>query len=55
MQFMQDNNIPQIKTDPTTKFQKQTQQAIQKCRQVINRKTTKQLINTQSKAPKLNT
>ena len=54
-QFIQDNNIPQIKTDPTTKFQKQTQQAIQKCRQVINRKTTKQLINTQSKAPKLNT
>jgi len=29
MQFIQDNNIRQIKTDPTTKFQKQRQQAIQ--------------------------
>jgi len=37
MQFIHDNNIPQIKTDPTTKFQKQTQQAIQQCKQMINK------------------
>jgi len=36
MQFMQDNNIPQIKTDPTTKFQKQTEQANQQCKQFIH-------------------
>jgi len=38
MEFIQDNNIQQIKRDPTTKFQKQTQQPIQYCKQIINKK-----------------
>ena len=54
MQFIQDNNIPQINTDPTTTFQKQTQQPIQQCKQMINKKIHKHLINTQPKAPQLN-
>ena len=29
MQFIQDNNIKQIKTGPSTKFEKQTQEIIQ--------------------------
>jgi len=36
MQFIQDSKIPQIKTDPTTKLQKQRQQANQQCKQIIN-------------------
>jgi len=50
MQFIQDNNIKQIKTGPSTKFEKQTQKIIQYCKKVINRKIHKHLINTQSKA-----
>jgi len=38
MQFVKYNNILQIKTDPTIKFQKQTKQVFQQCKQMINRK-----------------
>jgi len=54
MQFIQENNMTQIKIDPTTKLLEQTQQAIQRCKQMINRKIHKHMINTQSKAPNLN-
>ena len=53
-QFVQDNNIPQIKKDPTTKYHKETQQAIQRCNLIICKRTHKFLTNTQAKAPKLN-
>jgi len=54
MQFIYDNNITQIKPDPTTEFQNQRQQANQFSKQIINSKTNKFLFNTQSKDPTLN-
>jgi len=50
MQFIQ-QKIKQIYTELSNKFEKQTQHSIQNCKQVINRKLHKHLINTQSKGP----
>jgi len=38
MQFIQDNNIPQSKTNPSTKIEKHTKYAIQQFKTIINSK-----------------
>jgi len=52
--FIQDNNIQQINKDPTKKYQRQTQQTIQRCNLLVDKKMYKYLTNIKPMAPKLN-
>ena len=52
--FLQNNNIQQIKKDPTDKYQKQIHKVMQQCELITNKETHKYLTNIQPCAPKLN-
>jgi delta 1-pyrroline-5-carboxylate dehydrogenase len=52
--FIQENHITCLNKDPTNLFQKQIQQAIQKCNTLIDKRTHKYLMNIKPIAPKLN-
>ena len=51
--IIQENHITCLNKDPTDTYQKQTQQAIQKCNTLIDKHTQKYLINIKPMAPKL--
>jgi len=52
--FIQENHITCLNKDPTNLYQKQIQQAIQKCNILIDKRTHKYLMNIKRIAPKLN-
>jgi hypothetical protein len=52
--FIQENHITCLNKDPTNLYQKQIQQAIQKCDTLIDKRTHKYLMNIKPMAPKLN-
>ena len=52
--FIQENHITCLYIGPTDSYQKQIQQAIQKCDILIDRHINKYLVNIQPTAPKLN-
>ena len=52
--FIQENHITHLIKDPTDNYQKQIQQAIQKCNALVDIHTHKYLINIKPMAPKLN-
>jgi len=52
--FLEDNNITKIQTDPTTSFQKQVQNTTKNSQLIINKITRKFLTQMQPKAPVLN-
>jgi hypothetical protein len=51
--FIQENHKTQLNKDPTDAYQKQIQQAIQKCNILIDKQTHKYLLNIKPIAPKL--
>ena len=52
--FIQENHITRLNKEPTDSFQKQIQQAIQKCDIMIDKCINKYLVNIKPTAPKLN-
>jgi hypothetical protein len=52
--FIRDNNIHPLSKDPTEYFQKQIQQAIQKCNLLIDKHAHKYYLNIKPAAPQLN-
>ena len=52
--FIQENHISCLNKDPTDTYQKQIQNAIQKCNTLIDKHAQKCLINIKPMAPKLN-
>jgi hypothetical protein len=52
--IIQENHITSLNKDPTDIYQKQTQQAIQKCNTLIDKHTQKYVINIKPMATKLN-
>jgi thermostable 8-oxoguanine DNA glycosylase len=52
--FIYENNIEQINKNPTEIYQKQIQQALQKCSTLIEKERHKYLINKKPAVPKLN-
>jgi len=55
MTFIQDNQITHLNKDPTEYFQKQIQQALQKCNTLIEKSKHKYIMNIKPTAPYLNT
>jgi len=51
--FLRENNIRQINKDPTDRYQKQIQQAIQQCKLLIEKRTHTYLMNIKPRAPQL--
>ena len=54
MTFIQENQITRLKKDPTVGFQKQIQQALQKCDTLIEKSKHKYLMNIKPTAPHVN-
>jgi hypothetical protein len=52
--FIKENQIIGLSKDPTDTYQKQIQQAIQKCSTLIDKHKQKYMINIKPEAPKLN-
>jgi hypothetical protein len=52
--FIRENQIIQLNTDPTHSFQKQIQQIIQKCNAIIDKNQHKYLLQMKPMAPQLN-
>jgi len=53
-EFLQENNIQEINNDPTDKYQKQIQLALQRCKNITEKRAHKYLMNTKPKTPQLN-
>ena len=54
MSFIQENQITRLNKDPTECFQKQVQQALQKCDTLIEKSEHNYLMNIKPTAPHLN-
>ena len=52
--FMQENNITQLRKDPTELYQKKIQQAVSKSSLLISKNQQKQVIQMKPNAPYLN-
>ena len=52
--FIFDNNIMELEKDPTTAYQKQTQQVVKRCINIIDRSMQKYILNIKPEAPILN-
>jgi hypothetical protein len=53
MAFIQENQITPLNKDPTELFQKQIQQALQKCSTLVGKNKLKYLLNIKPTAPSL--
>jgi len=51
--FIKENHMNMLNKDPTEIYQKQIQQAIQKCNTLIDKQTHRYLLNIKPMAPKL--
>jgi cellobiose phosphorylase len=52
--FIQENNIIKLNKDPTEAYQKQIQQTMQKCKDLIDTNKSKYMLNIKPTAPKIN-
>jgi hypothetical protein len=52
--FIQDNNIMKLNKDPTDSYHRQIQQAIKKCKDLIDRNRQKYMLNIKPTAPRIN-
>ena len=52
--FIQENNITKLNKDPTDVYQKQIQQTMQKCKDLIDKNKSKYMLNIKPTAPKIN-
>jgi len=52
--FIQENNIIEVKKDPTETYQKQIQRIIQKSKDIIDRNKSKYMLNIKPTAPEIN-
>ena len=52
--FIQENNIIKLNKDPTDAYQKQIQQIMQKCKDLIDKNKSKYMLNIKPTAPKIN-
>ena len=52
--FIQENNIIKLNKDPTDAYQRQIQQAMQKCKDLIDKNKSKYMLNIKPTAPKIN-
>jgi hypothetical protein len=52
--FIQENNIVKLNKDPTDTYQRQIQQTMQKCKDLIDKHRSKYMLNIKPTAPKIN-
>jgi len=52
--FIQENNIKQLKQDPTDMYQKQIQKALKKCSALVDKRLHRYLVNIKPTTSKLN-
>jgi len=52
--FIQENNIIKLNKDPTDAYQRQIQQTMQKCKDLIDKNKSKYMLNIKPTAPKIN-
>ena len=50
--FIQENNIIKLNKDPTDAYQRQIQQTMQKCKDLIDKNKSKYMLNIKPTAPK---